>query len=149
LSLRLAPFAWRHFPFSRDLAEDEIQQFHRGLVGLELRDAILIAEFVTLRGKLLKIGARIVETACRIKLALATACPPVLGPGYSDTSPAPCSLRDRERRGRDSVRRPRSPIYPTPTRSKSADRPSGKDATQNCVRNHVAKKIASALQLGE
>src|SRR6202521_4587646 len=48
---------------------------------LELRDAIpkthplAVAEFVTLREKLLKIGARIVETASRIKLALATACP--------------------------------------------------------------------------
>ena len=62
-----------------------------------------VAEFVTLREKLLKIGARIVETASRIKLALATACPQG---GYSDTSPAPCSLRDRERRGRDSVRSP-------------------------------------------
>src|SRR5208282_2975720 len=48
---------------------------------LELRDAIpkthplSVAEFVTLREKLLKIGARIVETASRIKLALASACP--------------------------------------------------------------------------
>ena len=48
---------------------------------LELRDAIpkthplAVAEFVTLREKLLKIGAHIVETASRIKLALATACP--------------------------------------------------------------------------
>jgi hypothetical protein len=48
---------------------------------LKLRDAIpkthslAVAEFVTLREKLLKIGARIVETASRIKLALATACP--------------------------------------------------------------------------
>jgi hypothetical protein len=48
---------------------------------LELRDAIpktnplAVAEFATLREKLLKIGARIVETASRIKLALATACP--------------------------------------------------------------------------
>ena len=48
---------------------------------LELRDAIpktdalAVAEFVTLREKLLKVGARIVETTSRIKLALATACP--------------------------------------------------------------------------
>jgi hypothetical protein len=48
---------------------------------LELRDAIpkthplAVAEFATLREKLLKIGARIIETASRIKLALATACP--------------------------------------------------------------------------
>jgi hypothetical protein len=48
---------------------------------LELRDAIpkahplAVAEFATLREKLLKIGARIVETASRIKLALATGCP--------------------------------------------------------------------------
>ena len=48
---------------------------------LELRDVVprthplAVAEFATLREKLLKIGARIVETASRIKLALATACP--------------------------------------------------------------------------
>lgn len=48
---------------------------------LELRDAIpkphplAVAEFATLREKLLKIGARIVETASRIQLALASACP--------------------------------------------------------------------------
>jgi hypothetical protein len=49
---------------------------------LDLRDAIpkthslAVAEFVTLREKLLKIGARIVETASRTGyLALATACP--------------------------------------------------------------------------
>ena len=77
---------------------------------LELRDAIpknhplAVAEFVTLREKLLKIGARIVETASRIKLALATACPQA---GlFPDIWPTPCSQRDRERRGRDSVRTP-------------------------------------------
>ena len=48
---------------------------------LELRDAIpkphplAAAEFATLREKLLKVGARIVETASRIRLALATGCP--------------------------------------------------------------------------
>jgi len=48
---------------------------------LELRDAIpkphplAVAEFATLREKLLKIGARIVETASRIRVALASACP--------------------------------------------------------------------------
>ena len=48
---------------------------------LDLRDnipkthALAVAEFATLRDKLLKIGARVVETASRIRLALATACP--------------------------------------------------------------------------
>ena len=48
---------------------------------LDLRDNIpkthvlAVAEFATLREKLLKIGARVVETASRIRLALATACP--------------------------------------------------------------------------
>ena len=48
---------------------------------LGLRDAIpklhplAVAEFATLREKLLKIGARIVETASRIRLALASVCP--------------------------------------------------------------------------
>ncbi len=120
---------------------------------LDLRDnipkthALAIAEFVTLREKLLKIGARIVETASRIKLALATACPQARVIPTPRRRLAACgSVND----GAETVSaRPRSPIYPTPTRSKSADRPSGKDATRNCVRNHVAKKIASALQLGE
>ncbi|MBG0792638.1 transposase [Methylocystis sp. H62] len=34
-----------------------------------------MGKFATLREKLLKIGARIVETASRIRLALASACP--------------------------------------------------------------------------
>jgi hypothetical protein len=48
---------------------------------LELREAIpklhplAVAEFATLRERLLKIGARIVETASRIRIALASACP--------------------------------------------------------------------------
>jgi hypothetical protein len=48
---------------------------------LELRDAIptthplAVSEFMILREKLLKIGVRIVVTASRIKLALATTCP--------------------------------------------------------------------------
>jgi hypothetical protein len=36
LGLGLAPFPLRHFPFSRDLAQDETQQFHRGLVGWKM-----------------------------------------------------------------------------------------------------------------
>ena len=38
-------------------------------------DPLAVAEFATLREKLLKIGARVIETASRIKIALATACP--------------------------------------------------------------------------
>jgi len=37
--------------------------------------ALAKAEFVTLRSKLLKIGARIIETASRIRIHLASACP--------------------------------------------------------------------------
>ena len=36
---------------------------------------LAVAEFTTLREKLLKIGARIIETAGRVSIALATACP--------------------------------------------------------------------------
>ena len=36
LGLGLAPFAWRHFPFLRDLAQDEKQQFHRRLIGWKM-----------------------------------------------------------------------------------------------------------------
>jgi hypothetical protein len=48
---------------------------------LGLRDAIpkahalAVAEFATLRLKLLKIGARVIETASRVRLAYAAACP--------------------------------------------------------------------------
>jgi hypothetical protein len=36
LGLGLAPFAWRHFPCLRDLAQDEIQQFDRRLIGWKM-----------------------------------------------------------------------------------------------------------------
>jgi len=48
---------------------------------LDLRDyirkthALAVAESATLREKLLKIGTRVVETASRIRPALAAACP--------------------------------------------------------------------------
>lgn len=48
---------------------------------LRVRDAIprpqplATAEFTTLRGRLIKIGARITETATRVRIAFATACP--------------------------------------------------------------------------
>jgi Transposase DDE domain group 1 len=63
---------------------------------LDLRDnipkthAMAVAEFATLREKLLKIGARVVETASRIRLALATACHT---PACSGIWAAPCSPR--------------------------------------------------------
>jgi len=48
---------------------------------LTVRDAIprthalAIAEFITLRLRLLKLGARVVEIASRVRFAFATACP--------------------------------------------------------------------------
>ena len=48
---------------------------------LGLRDAIpkthalAVAEFATLRLRLLKLGARVIETASRVRLAFAAACP--------------------------------------------------------------------------
>ena len=36
LGFGLAPFAWRHFPCLRDLAQDEIQQFDRRLIGWKM-----------------------------------------------------------------------------------------------------------------
>ena len=48
---------------------------------LTVRDAIpnthalATAEFNTIRLRLLKLGARVVETACRVRLAFAAACP--------------------------------------------------------------------------
>ena len=48
---------------------------------LRLRDAIpkaqalAVAAFKTIRERLLKIGVRVIETASRVRLALAAACP--------------------------------------------------------------------------
>jgi hypothetical protein len=40
-------------------------------------------------------------------------------------------------------------IPETPTRSKSTDRPSGKNAMPNCAQNQIALKTINARQLGE
>src|SRR5690348_698595 len=37
--------------------------------------ALATAEFATLRLRLLKLGTRVIETACRVRLAFAAACP--------------------------------------------------------------------------
>jgi hypothetical protein len=36
LGLGLAPFAWWHFPCLRNLAQDEIEQFDRSLIGWKM-----------------------------------------------------------------------------------------------------------------
>ena len=84
---------------------------------LAVRDAIpkerdlAKAEFATLRLKLLKIAARVVEMASRVRLALAAACP------EAELSSPPCPPRscraDLERRGAKPPFAPPSP----PTRS--------------------------------
>ena len=38
-------------------------------------DALATAEFTTIRLPLLKLGARIIETAARVRIAFAAACP--------------------------------------------------------------------------
>ena len=38
-------------------------------------DALATAEFTTIRLRLLKLGARIIETAARVRIAFAAACP--------------------------------------------------------------------------
>jgi hypothetical protein len=69
---------------------------------LTVRDAIpkpqplALAEFATLRARLLKIAARITETAARVRIAFAAAS---LMPICSAASPAAYSPRDRDRRG--------------------------------------------------
>ena len=119
---------------------------------LDLRDnipkthALVVAEFATLHEKLLKIGARVVETASRIS---SHSPPPVHTPACSGISPAPCSPRDPERRGQRQC--PCAPFthHPeTPTRSKSTDRPSGKNAMPNCAQNQIAHKIINARPVG-
>jgi hypothetical protein len=109
---------------------------------LDLRDnipkthALAVAEFATLREKLLKIGARLVETASRIRLALATACPHA---GLFRHRLAPCSPRALN----GGVRAPHPPIPATPTRSKRTD------ALPNCAKSQTAHKTIDARQLGE
>jgi hypothetical protein len=61
-------------------SDASLPAYSRLLADARMRDAIpkphplAVAEFVTLRERLLKIGARIVETASRIRLAMASAC---------------------------------------------------------------------------
>lgn len=61
---------------------------------LTLRDAIpkahplAVAEFATLRLKLLKLGARVIETASRVRLAFAAACPEAALIRHLATAPA-------------------------------------------------------------
>jgi len=117
---------------------------------LELRDAIpktnplAVAEFVTLREKLLKIGARIVETASRIKLALATACPQA---GLFRILAGALQPAGRERRGRDSLRAPEQP-HPT-QRVQSADRPSERTHCGIASGINGANKISNARRWRE
>ena len=80
---------------------------------LTVRDAIpkpqplATAEFTTLRMRLIKIAARITETATRVRIAFAAACPK---PRCSAASRAASNPPDRDRRGD----RPRTrPIPPT------------------------------------
>lgn len=54
------------------------------------------AEFATLRLKLLKLGARVIENVSRIRLAFA---PPVPRPACSDKSLSRCSPEHHKRRG--------------------------------------------------
>jgi hypothetical protein len=110
---------------------------------LDLRDnipkthALAVAEFATLREKLLKIGARLVETARRIRLALVTACPHAALFWHLAGALQPAGP---ERRGRDNVRAPHSPIPATPTRSKRTDA---------MPQTQTAHKTINARQLGE
>ena len=76
---------------------------------LTVRDAIpkardlATAEFATLRLRLLKIAARVVETASRIRLAFAAACPK---PISSAACLARCSRSVRNRRGVRPITKP-------------------------------------------
>ena len=102
---------------------------------LRLRDAIpdasplAKAEFATLRLKLLKIAARVVEKAARIRIFFASACPEARSSvSSSAASPPP----DRETRGAPCPaepqpikpqRRHRPPAPPTPYRRRDHARP--------------------------
>ena len=69
---------------------------------LTVRDAIpkpqplAVAEFATLRARLLKIAARITETATRVRIAFAL---PVPKPICSAASPGTCNPQGRSRWG--------------------------------------------------
>jgi hypothetical protein len=77
---------------------------------LAVRDAIpkahalATAEFATIRARFLKLGARVIETAGRVRLAYAAACP--TRPS-SASSPQSCFPPDREVRG---CHRPAKPV---------------------------------------
>jgi hypothetical protein len=42
---------------------------------IPVTSALRIAEFATLRARLIKVAARVVETASRVRIAFASACP--------------------------------------------------------------------------
>ena len=84
---------------------------------LTLRDAIpkpqplATAEFTTLRMRLIKIAARIIETATRVRVAFAAACPEA---ALFAASPAASNPPGRDRRG----------MRPAPARSRQPPTPS-------------------------
>ena len=84
---------------------------------LDLRDAIpkthplATAEFTTLRVRLLKIAARIIETATRVRIAFAAACPEA---AFFRGIAAACNPQDRDN-GAIAPSHIRSRQHPTPS----------------------------------
>ena len=91
---------------------------------LTVRDAIpkprdlANAEFSTLRLRLIKIAARVIETASRVRLAFAAACPepsPRSDPerwGKEPLRPSSSLQRVRKSIGRRAVKKPNQPVRP-------------------------------------
>ncbi len=52
-------------------------------------EALATAEFATIRLRLLKLGARIIETAARVRIAFAAACPEAALFRHIATGPIP------------------------------------------------------------
>ncbi len=76
--------------------------------------ALATAEFATLRLRLLKVAARVIESTTRIRVAFASACPDA---ALFQSIATACSLLRHSRRGRAAeslcpLHQPRKPLEP-------------------------------------
>jgi len=108
-------------------------------VTLSQNNPLAVAEFVTLREKLLKIGARIVETQAASN---SRSPPPVRRLDCFEFLPAPYSRRGRERRA-EIVSAPQSNHIQL-QRVQSADRPS--ERTHCGIASGITARIKSAMR---
>jgi len=99
------------------------------------------AEFATLRLRLLKLGARVIETASRIRLAFAAACSEADLFRRIAVALSPCNPRHHSQRGNDA---PRTQASTPSAFLKSRPSRGEKDAT---ILHDQPTTIAQATQL--